>query len=148
MKTEQAPTSCTFSALQIKIKSSLRNKTHKHNLRVAKIILASELHNLESIEMRSNFNIQTSIKGDCILTPRDQVPVVLQDHISVQGLRSRVQNALVLLREAHSHNIEVQAFLKQDTHSRSAGHPFPPVFTEEEKSDTWKTKNLMAWKLS
>lgn len=96
--------------------------------------------------MRNNCNIQTSFNGGRILTPRDQVPVVLQDHICVQGPLGRVQNALFLLSEVHSHNFEVHFFLKQDKHSCSAGHHFLPMFTEEEKFD--RCKKEMAWELS
>lgn len=86
------------------------------------------------------------IQGGRILTPRDQVPVVLQDHLCVQGPLGRVQNALFLPSEVHSHNFEVHAFLKRDTHFCSAGRHFLPMFTEEEKCDRCKTE--MGWELS
>ena len=91
------------------------------------------------------FQYTDTIKGDCTLTPR--VPVVFQDHISVQGPLSRAQSAFFFLSEVHSHYFEVHSLLKQDTHSYSAGYHFLPVFREE-KFDRWKKENLMAWKQS
>lgn len=87
-------------------------------------------------------------KNSLIPTPRDQVPMVLQDHISVQDPLSRVQSAFFLLSEVHSHNFEVHSFLKQDTHFCSAGHHFLPMFTKKEKFDKRKKEKLTAWKLS
>lgn len=58
------------------------------------------------------------------LTYRQQVPIGLQHHVTVQGPLNKVQLPPLLLREVHSHIIEGHWFLKDQTCSSSTWrHP-------------------------
>ena len=71
-------------------------------------------------KLQSHIKLTTDFWREVILTHGDQVPVVLQHHVPVQGPLSGVQALPLLLRELYGHIPEGQPSLKGKHISPSA----------------------------
>ena len=72
------------------------------------------------------FHADIQLERAPVLTHRDQVPEVLQGHVSVQHPLGRVQQTQLLLCEDHSHVLERHDLLQHQTQSTSISQPASP----------------------